>query len=184
MKQVTFVFATGASWLDRLVTSVTRSPWSHVALRFDNENVLVEILAGRGFIIHPSGKKYDDWPISRSIHRQISEQSYVNMLTLCRYWEQKQVSYGYITGMVIGMKEFFGVNAASTLLAVFAGLVSNTMVCSELMVNLWRQVEPDFLPGQDHRLVSPNEFYQALLQQFPEEIEDKIDKPPDCAYNC
>jgi len=184
MKQVTFVFATGTSLLDRLVTWVTRSPWSHVAIRFDKENVLVETQAGRGFLIHQSGDKYDDWPISRLIYRQVSEESYANMLTLCRYWQQKKVSYGYITCIVIGLKEVLGEKAAISILSLFAGLITNTMVCSELMVLLWRQVEPDFMRGRDYRLITPDEFYNALLQQLPCEVDDKIDKPADCAYNC
>lgn len=188
MKRVSFVFATGLTWLDRLVTRVTKSPWSHVALRFDSDNILVEALAGTGFIIQEGGK-YSDWPVSRSISLEISEADYENMLQLSLSWNADGIAYGYKTCLLIGIKEVFGPPVAKACLKVFPGLDSNKMVCSEMIVNLWRQANPEFLSGRDPRLVSPDELYQVLIALSPldsrdTDFRDKIDKPRDCAYNC
>jgi len=173
MKQVTFVFATGASWLDRLVTWVTRSPWSHVAMRFDSDDILVEALAGRGFLIQP-GTKYNKFSINRSIQRHIPELVYDEMLVKCRRWEQEKVPYGYTTCLLIGVKEVFGLATAKFVLAMFPWWGSDTMICSELIINLWRQAESDFLQGQNHRLVCPDELYRALLQQPRQDVGTKL----------
>jgi len=188
MKQVSFVFATGTSWLDRLVTMVTNSPWSHVALRFDSDNILVEALAGTGFMIR-AGEKYDDWPVSQTIRLQISEVDYVNMLQLSRRWEQDRIAYSYKTCILIGIKKVFGTLAARACLHLFSGLDANRMVCSEMIVHLWRQANPEFMSGQNPRLVSPDELYRVLIALAPPDFQgtdfqDKIDKPGDCAYNC
>lgn len=183
MKQVSIVFATGASWLDRLVTRVTKSPWSHVALRFDSDNILVEALAGAGFLIR-DGKKYDGWVVSQTIRLQISEADYGNMLRLSRRWEKDRIAYSYKTCIAIGIKEVFGAPMAKACLILFPGLDSNKMVCSEMIVRLCRQANPDFLSGLDPRLVSPDELYRVLTALSPADFQDKIDKQGDCAYNC
>ena len=182
MKQVSFVFATGESWLDRLVTVFTRSAWSHVALRFEDSDLLVEALAGRGLLLEP-GNKYADWRRSQALSFSVSDDSYAAMLAQAHQWQKSAIGYGYATCLAIGIKEIFGVWAGRALLALLAGFAANTLVCSEMLVKLWRQVEPDFFIGQDCRLVSPEQLYRVLLQR-QQDARDKIDKPTDCAYNC
>ena len=180
MKRVSFIFATGDSWLDRLVTFVTRSAWSHVALLFDEDDLLAEALAGKGFLLEP-GDKYRDWERSQTMSCGVSDDAYAAMLAQALRWRQSAIAYGYATCLAIGVKEIFGVWAGRTLLALLASFTANTLVCSEMLVKLWRYVEPDFLAEQDCRLVSPEQLHRILLQM---EERDKIDKPTDSAYNC
>ncbi len=182
MKRVSFVFATGASWLDRLVTAVTRSEWSHAALRFDADDLLVEALVGRGFLLEP-GDKYAGWERSQTISCDVSDEAYAAMLVQVQQWQRSMIGYGYATCLAIGVKESIGVWAGRAILSILAVFTSNTLVCSEMLVKLWRYVEPDFLAGQDCRLVSPEALYRVLLQR-QQGWRDKIDKPTDCAYNC
>ena len=163
MKTVSFVFATGSSWLDRLVTSITRSPWSHVAMRFDADDLLVETLAGRGFLTG-AGDKYAGWMSSRVISRQVPDEIYDEMLALSRRWQAAAPPYGYATCLAIGIKELFGRRAGYIALAVLPARAANTLVCSEMLVILWRLAEPEFLHGQDPRLVSPDQLFQTLLK--------------------
>ena len=180
MKQVSFIFATGESWLDRLVTTATRATWSHVALRFDEDNLLVEALAGRGLLLEASDK-YAGWERSQTVSCSIDDGAYAAMLSQVHQWKQMTIAYGYATCLAIGVKELLGFRAGRSLLALLSGASSNTLICSEMLVKLWRYAEPDFMTGHDCRLVSPEQLYRILLQM---DARDKIDKPTDCAYNC
>jgi len=162
MSQVSFVFATGESWLDSLVTTVTKSRWSHVALRFDAEDLLVESLVFRGLILQ-CGKKYEDWPVSQTISREIPDMHYKAMLVLSRSWGEQNIPYGYATCAAIGLKELLGLRIGKAALKLSPGKEGSTLVCSEMLVKLWRIAFPDFLSAMDSRLVSPDEFYRALL---------------------
>ncbi len=161
MKTVTFIFVTGSSWLDSLVTTVTHSRWSHVALRFEQEGLLVEALVGRGLILQ-SGHKYDAWPTRIEIPRTISATTYAGMLALAHRWADGNIPYGYRTCAAIGLKELFGRKAGGWALDHLPAKTSKTMVCSELIVNLWRIAAPDFFAGREPRLVSPDELYRVL----------------------
>ena len=158
---VTFIFVTGSTWLDSLVTTVTRSRWSHVALRFEQENLLVEALVGRGLILQP-GHKYDAWPTRMELSRTIPPAAYAEMLAVSRRWAGGNIPYGYQTCAAIGLKELFGRKAGGWALDHLSGKTSKTMVCSELIVNLWRIAAPDFFAGREPRLVSPDELYRVL----------------------
>lgn len=159
MKTVTFIFATGDIWLDHLVVWITRSPWSHVALQFNNDQVLVETLAGRGFLMLTAGK-YDIWPGKiKRITREISAAAYDEMLELAFSWNGQQVQYGYSTCLLIGVKQLLGANVANRMLEYFPGIGKDRLVCSEMIVALWRVAAPDFLAGKDPRLVSPAELF-------------------------
>ena len=162
MKEVSFIFATGESRLDWLVTTVTGSRWSHVAFRFDAEDLLVEALAFRGLLLQP-GNKYETWPKSRTFRREVAEEFYSEMLSLSRRWSQQKLSYGYFTCVAIGLKEVVGFGAGRAALSLFPGKEGATLVCSEMIVKLWRIAYPDFLQGRDPRLVSPDELYQSML---------------------
>ena len=161
MKTVTFIFVTGSTWLDSIVTTVTRSRWSHVALRFEQENLLVEALVGRGLILQP-GHKYDSWPTRMDIPRPIPPAAYAEMLAASRRLAGGNIPYGYRTCAAIGLKELFGRKAGGWAVDHLPGKTSTTMVCSELIVNLWRIAAPDFFVGQESRLVSPDELYRVL----------------------
>ena len=161
MKTVTFIFVTGSSWLDSLVTTVTRSRWSHVALRFETEDLLVEALVGRGLILQ-TGHKYDVWPTRMEIPRTIPPAAYAGMLASAHRWAGGNIPYGYRTCAAIGLKELFGRKAGGWALDHFPAKTSKTMVCSELIVNLWRIAAPDFFAGREPRLVSPDELYRVL----------------------
>ncbi len=161
MKRIAFIFVTGASWLDSLVTTVTKSSWSHVALRFDEDDILVEALAGRGLILQ-SGKKYEGWKPCLIVQKEIPEVDYSSMLNFCRQWAEQRTPYGYWTCLAIGLKELFGQRAGRLALQWFMPGKIDSLVCSELMVKLWRIAKPDFLPDQEARLVSPDEFLKAL----------------------
>ena len=168
MKTISLIFATGPSWLDRLVTSVTHSPWSHVALRFDAENLLVETLAGRGFLTG-AGDKYVGWTSSTVVSRLVPDDIYDQMLATSRGWAAEKIPYGYATCLAIGIKEVFGNRAGQIVLALLSAGSADTLVCSEMLVKLWRLVEPEFLSGQDARLVSPEQLFQAVsLRQLPD----------------
>ena len=173
MKRIAFVFVTGASWLDSLVTTVTKSSWSHVALCFEEDDILVESLAGRGLILQ-SGKKYDGWNPSLIVQKEISEMDYATMLNLCRQWAEKRTPYGYWTCLAIGLKELFGQRVGRLALRCFMPCKIESLVCSELMVKLWRIVASDFLTDHEARLVSPDELLKALNEKS---ITSKIDKP-------
>jgi hypothetical protein len=161
LKTVVFVFVTGSTWLDSLVTTVTRSRWSHVALRFETENLLVEALVGKGLILQP-GHKYDAWPTRVEIPRTVPPAAYAEMLALARRWAGGNIPYGYRTCAAIGLKELFGRKAGGWALDHLPGKTSITLVCSELIVNLWRITAPDFFAGWEPRLVSPDELYRVL----------------------
>ena len=165
MKGVTFVFATGTSWMDSLVTTVTKSRWSHVALRFDNDDLLVEALAGRGCILQ-SGKKYDEWIPSLTVPQLVSDNAYEEMLQLSRQWTTENIPYGYRTCVAIGMKELFGQRAGRLTLGCLSEKSRETLVCSEVLVRLWRIAVPKFLQGQDPSLVSPDELFRQLTMEF------------------
>lgn len=164
MKRIAFVFVTGASWLDSLVTTVTKSRWSHVALRFEEDDILVEALAGRGVIVQ-SGKKYDGWNSSLIVQKEIPEMDYATMLNLCKQWATQKIPYGYWTCLAIGVKELFGQRAGRLALEGFMLAKTNSFVCSELMVKLWRIGTPEFLPDHEARLVSPDELLKALVEK-------------------
>lgn len=166
MRQITFIFATGKSWMDSTVTRVTKSRWSHVALRFDPDNILVEALAGKGLILQ-SGQKYDEWKPSLFVTKQVSPAAYASMISLARQWAATRIPYGYRTCAAIGVKELFGRHAGQLALDWFVQNGMETLVCSEVLVTLWRIANPPFLPGQEARLVSPNEFLQALKTECP-----------------
>jgi hypothetical protein len=166
MKQITFVFATGDSWMDRLVMLVTKSHWSHVAMKFDDDEILVEALAGKGLILQ-AGKKYDDWAPSTSITRLVSESAYEQMLTLSQRWGAANVSYGYRTCLAIGVRELLGQQAGSWALECLCWRKKETLVCSELLIKLWRVQDPQFLSGSDPRLSSPEDIFKALATQAP-----------------
>ena len=104
MKQVSFIFATGESWLDRLVTTATRATWSHVALRFDEDNLLVEALAGRGLLLE-AGDKYAGWERSQTVSCSIDDGAYAAMLSQVHQWKQMTIAYGYETCLAIGVKD-------------------------------------------------------------------------------
>jgi len=161
MKRIAFVFVTGASWLDSLVTTVTKSSWSHVALRFIEDDILVEALAGRGLILQ-SGKKYDGWNLRLIVQKEIPEMHYATMLNLCRQWADHGTPYGYWTCLAIGLKELFGQRAGRLALRCFRADKIQSLVCSELMVTLWRIVAPEFLTDHEARLVSPDEFINGI----------------------
>ena len=180
MKQISFVFATGASWLDRLVTKITRSPWSHVALRFDDDDILVEAQAGKGFLVGAGGK-YADWTMSQALSRFVADDVYKEMMAQAYRWKTAAVPYGYATCLAIGVKELCGLQAAVIMLSMLPRFFDETLVCSEMLVKLWRIAEPEFMTGQDCRLISPDQLFQVFKQQGD---QDKIDKPGDCAYNC
>ena len=167
MRQVSFIFATGESRLDFLVTTITNSSWSHVALRFDEENLIVESLAFRGCILQ-AGNKYDGWAKSRTIRLEVSKDVYFEMLALARRWGTQNIPYGYATCVAIGIKELLGARAGKVALGWLPGTDGSTLVCSEMLVKLWRIGFPDFLPGRDPRLVSPDELYRTLLQSSVE----------------
>lgn len=180
MKGVSFVFATGSSWLDRLVTRVTRSPWSHVALRFDDDDILVEAQAGKGILVGTGGK-YANWTMSLALSRFVADDVYEEMMTQAYRWKTAAVPYGYATCLAIGVKELCGLQAAVIMLSMLSRFFGETLVCSEMLVKLWRIAEPEFMVGQDCRLVSPDQLFQVFKQKGN---QDKIDKPGDCAYNC
>ncbi len=161
MKTVTFLFVTGSSWLDYLVTTVTRSRWSHVALRFEPDDLLVEALVGRGLILQ-SGSKYDDWTTRQAISRDVPERAYYGMLEQSQRWARQNIPYGYRTCLAIGLKVLLGEAAGEWALQQLPGRRLNNMVCTELIVKLWRMAEPEFLPGQEPRLVSPDELYRLF----------------------
>ena len=165
MKGVTFVFATGTSWMDSLVTMVTKSRWSHVALRFDDDDLLVEALAGRGCILQ-SGKKYDEWVPSLTVPQLVSEKAYEEMLQLSRQWATENIPYGYRTCVAIGIKEMLGQRAGRLTLGWLSEKSRETLVCSEVLVGLWRIAVPKFLQGRDPSLVSPDEFFRQLTKEF------------------
>ena len=148
--------------MDSLVTAITRSRWSHVALRFESDNVLAEALVGRGFILQPGGK-YDGWNSRLGVPQLISGQAYNEMLYLSREWAEKRIPYGYQTCVAIGLKELFGLHAGSFALRWLLR-PEDTLVCSEMMVKLFRSSSPDFLLGKEARLVTPDELYQALMK--------------------
>ncbi len=166
MRQITFVFATGESWMDSMVTRVTKSRWSHVAIKFDTDDILVEALAGKGLILQ-SGQKYDEWIPSLFVTKQVSEAAYDKMLSLSRQWAALNIPYGYRTCAAIGVQELFGRYAGQLALDGFVQNRMETLVCSEVLVTLWRIADPSFLPGREARLVSPNEFLQALKAECP-----------------
>lgn len=161
MKTVSFLFVTGSSWLDQLVTTVTRSRWSHVALRFEPDDLLVEALVGRGLILQPVNK-YNGWKTQQTISRAVPREVYDDMLDQSRRWAQANVPYGYRTCLAIGFKELLGNPAGEWALRWLPGRTAGHLVCSELIVKLWRMAEPDFLSGQEARLVSPDELYRRL----------------------
>lgn len=173
MKHVAFVFVTGTSWMDSLVTTVTKSRWSHAALRFEEDDLLVEALAGQGLILQ-SGKKYDGWNPSLTVPKQVQAAAYEKMLNLSRQWATENTPYGYRTCVAIGLKELFGQRAGRLALGWLASEKADTLVCSELLVKLWRIEFPNFLPGRDPRLVSPDELCKVLNEEFS---APKIDKP-------
>jgi hypothetical protein len=166
MAKVSFIFAVGTSWLDSLVTMVTKSPWSHVALRFDSEDLLVEALVGQGTILQP-GSKYDTWPGTFVITRDVKQDEAIQMLLFSRCLADKKLRYGYGTCAAIGIKQIFGHRAARIFLLFLPSRQAETMVCSELLVKLWRISHPNFLFDQDSRLVSPAELHRALLLPEP-----------------
>ncbi len=149
--------------MDSLVTTVTRSRWSHVALLFDADSVLVESLAGRGTILQPEGK-YDKWTHCLKVRQWVPVPVYDEMLQLSRQWATANISYGYSTCVAIGLKELLGQRAGLLALGWLTGR-TETMVCSEMAVELWRLAVPGFLPGREARLVSPDELYQALAEE-------------------
>ena len=157
MKQVSFIFATGESWLDRLVTTATRATWSHVALRFDEDNLLVEALAGRGLLLE-AGDKYAGWQRSQIVSCSIDDGAYAAMLSQVHQWKRMTIAYGYATCLAIGVKELLGFRAGRSLLALLSGASSNTLICSEMLVKLWRYAEPDLMTGHDCRRVSPEQL--------------------------
>ncbi|NMC31639.1 MAG: hypothetical protein GYA36_04155 [Veillonellaceae bacterium] len=161
MKTVTFLFVTGSSWLDYLVTTVTQSRWSHVALRFEPDELLVEALVGQGLILQP-GSKYDEWTTRQAISRDVPERVYYGMLEQSRRWARQNIPYGYRTSLAIGLKELLGEPAGKWVLQQLSGGSGSNMVCSELIVELWRMAEPDFLHAQEARLVSPDDLYRLL----------------------
>lgn len=165
MKGVTFVFATGTSWMDSLVTVVTKSRWSHVALRFDDDDLLVEALAGRGCILQ-SGNKYDEWVPSLTVPQLVSEKAYEEMLQLSRQWATENIPYGYRTCVAIGIKEMFGQRAGRLALGWLSEKSRGTLVCSEVLVRLWRIAVPKFLQERDPSLVSPDELFRHLTKEF------------------
>jgi hypothetical protein len=165
MKSVAFIFVTGTSWMDSLVTTVTKSRWSHVVLRFEEDILLVEALAGRGFIVQ-SGNKYDGWEPSLTVTKQVPAAAYDKMLESSRQWATENTPYGYRTCVAIGVKELCGERAGLLALKWLTAGRANSLVCSELMVMLWRIAYPDFLPGRESRLVSPDELYKALNEKF------------------
>jgi len=172
MRQVTIVFATGKSWLDTIVTTVTKSRWSHVALRFDNEGLLVEALAGKGLILQP-GRKYDEWKPRLFVTVQISEPAYEEMLSLSRQWAETNIPYGYRTSLAIGVKELFGKRVGTLALSWFTNTRVKDWVCSELLATLWRIEDPSFLQDCEPRLLTPDEIFQALILCCPTAEIDK-----------
>ena len=165
MKQVTLIFATGTTWMDSLVTSITKSRWSHAALRFDDDNLLVEALAGRGLILQPGGK-YDGWIESLSVPQLVPKQLYDEMIQLSRHWADENISYGYRTCLAIGMQNLFGQRTGRLMLELLPGKSEKTLVCSEVLVTLWRIASPDFMAGLEARLLCPDEICQALTAEF------------------
>ena len=165
MKCVTFIFVTGASWMDSLVTTVTKSRWSHVALLFEDNDLLVEELAGHGLILQ-SGKKYDGWNPSLTVAKQVPVLSYEKMLSRSRQWATEKTPYGYRTCVAIGLKELFGQRVGRLALRWLPPERRDSIVCSELMVKLWRIAFPDFLSGHEARLVSPDELLKVLTEKF------------------
>lgn len=161
MKQVSFIFATGAGWMDRLVTWTTRSCWSHAALRFEADGCLVEALAGRGLILQPGGK-YDGWEPALSIAKWVPAGIYDEMLCLSRTWASQKVPYGYGTCMAIGFRELFGPDAGRLTLRLLPGNCGRTLVCTEALAKLWRIADPGFFADRDPRLISPEELFRAL----------------------
>lgn len=164
MKQVTLIFATGTTWMDSLVTSITKSRWSHVALRFDADNLLVEALAGRGLILQP-GEKYDGWIESLSVPQLVPKQLYDEMIQLSRHWADENISYGYRTCLAIGMQNLFGKGTGRLMLELLPGKNEKTLVCSEALVTLWRIASPNFMAGLEARLLSPDEICQTLTAE-------------------
>jgi len=165
VRQVTFIFATGTSWMDLLVTSVTKSRWSHAALRFDADNLLVEALAGKGLILQPGGK-YDGWIESLSVPQLVPKQLYDEMIQLSRHWADEKIPYGYRTCLAIGMQNLFGHRTGRLTLQLLPGKSKKTLVCSEALVTLWRIAAPDFMAGLEARLLSPDEICQTLTVEF------------------
>lgn len=181
MKKVVFIFATGDIWLDRLVTWFTRSPWSHVAFRFVEDDLLVEALAGRGLLIQPGGK-YDKWSGGKKqIYIEVSSEAYVQMLELACFWRNQKIPYGYVTCLAIGINNLFGEKWARLFLDFWPNKEKKHLICSEMIVDLWRVADPFFLQGKDSRLISPDDLLKSLLEA---KIAYKIDKPRECAYNC
>ena len=168
MSRISFVFATGESWLDRLVTIITRSRWSHVAIRFEAENILAEALVFRGLILEP-GEKYDSWPVMQMISCEVDQLFYQKMLALSRVWGEKHIPYGYPTCIAIGIKSLLGLTAGKLALKILPGKAEATLVCSEMIVKLWRIGVPDFLAGHEPRLVSPDDLYY-IFSRYKGEI--------------
>lgn len=161
MKSVSFIFVTGSSWLDYLVTSVTGSQWSHVALRFDHDDLMVESLAGRGLILQ-GGKKYEDWSPLTVIPRLVPSPVYSEMLELAQKWKIGEISYGYRTCAAIGVKELMGQRAGRLVLAWLTAGRKETLVCSEMIVKLWRLADPLFMADLEPCLISPDELFKNL----------------------
>lgn len=112
-----------------------------------------------------SGNKYEGWTKSQTISCCIDDEVYSLMLAQSYRWKQESVDYGYATCLAIGIKELVGVRAGQAMVELLPRSSAKTMVCSEMLVKLWRHAAPDFLAGQDCRLVSPEQLYQGLLQQ-------------------
>lgn len=161
MSRISLVFATGDSWLDRLVTKITRSRWSHVAMRFEADGELLEALVFSGLIWAPGGK-YDTWPVMQAIPVEVDPLVYGEMLALARKWHAQRIPYGYGTCVAIGLKALAGTTAGGLFLGLLPPSSADTLVCSELIVRLWRVAQPEFLAGQDARLTTPDDIFREF----------------------
>jgi hypothetical protein len=92
--------------------------------------------------------------------RTIPSAAYDKMLAVSRRCADETIAYGYRTCAAIGLKEFFGRKVGEWALAQLPAKTEQTMVCSELIVKLWRIAAPDFFVGREPRLVSPDELYR------------------------
>ena len=84
------------------------------------------------------------------------------MLGVSREWGRQQIPYGYLTCAAIGAKALMGPKAGKLVLDSVPNGMNRTLVCSEMVVNLWRLGFPNFLAGTDARLVNPDDLFQVL----------------------
>jgi hypothetical protein len=160
MRSGDLLLFSGTSLLSRMVETVTRSTYSHVALVANMDGRLLAFQADPGgVVVQPASKvvcrydgKVDWWSMDDAVRGRLRERDMVDTaLTLLG------LRYGYLGSIVLGLRKLFGARLGSQ----DSNLLPRSLFCSEFVSMCLRNGGVDVVDSINDLSTTPNDIVSS-----------------------